>query len=220
MRGDEMLVYKITNKTNSKIYIGQTSRDLKTRLSEHSRRTRTIMGKAIKKYGIDNFEVEQIDDAETMEELNNKEIYWIEHYNCLTPNGYNQCIGGDNTKGFNHRESSKLKMSKSHIALNKVGANNPFYGKTHTPEQIKKWKQDRKGVDLTKASEASILSRQVKVINLDTMEVFDSATIAAKKYDLKATHITRVCRKRRKQTGGFRWIYYDEHMTIPCQAKE
>lgn len=217
-----MVIYKLTNKTNGKVYVGQTTRDLKTRMAEHSRKKQTIVGKAIHKYGIENFIVEEIDNGETVDELNTKEIDWISKFNCIAPNGYNQCIGGDNTEGFNHRESSKKKMSESHKALDKHGANNPFFGVNHTDEQRKKWSEDRKNdprykENMKKAQLASLKSLRVKVVNLDTKEVFESIKQAADKYDLKATHITRVCRGRRKTTGGFRWMYYDEYKKIPCQ---
>lgn len=222
MRGDDVVIYKITNKTNGKVYVGQTTRDLETRIAEHSRKQRTVIEKAINKYGIDNFTVEQIDDGSNVEELNQKEIEWISKLNCTIPYGYNQCNGGDNTEGFNHRESSKKKMSKAHISLNKVGERNPFFGANHTDEQREKWSKDRKAdpryqENMRKAHLASLKSIKVKVINLDTEEVFESVKEASERYNLKPTHISRVCRGKRNKTGGFRWKYYDEYMKIPCQ---
>lgn len=61
-------------------------------------------------------------------------------------------------------------------------------------------------------------SKTVKVVNLDTKEVFNSVNEAAKKYNIIPTHISRVCRGKRKHTGGYRWQYYSEYMTIPCEA--
>ena len=43
--------------------------------------------------------------------------------------------------------------------------------------------------------------------NVDTGEVFDSVKKAAEKYGLKDTHISRVCKGKRKTTGGFKWEY-------------
>ena len=48
---------------------------------------------------------------------------------------------------------------------------------------------------------------KAKVKNVDTGEVFSSVKEAALRYDLKDTHITRVCKGKRKRTGGFRWEY-------------
>lgn len=217
-----MVIYKLTNKVNGKSYVGQTTRDLKTRIAEHSRKHRTVIEKAIKKYGIGSFSIETIDSADTISELNKKEVYWIEQVGCVVPDGYNQCNGGDNTMGFNHREESKEKMSASHKELDKTAEKNPFFGKNHTEEQRRKWSEDRKNdpryqENMRKARIASVKSTQVKVVNLDTKEVFDSIRQAADQYKLKSTHISRVCRGGRKTTGGFRWMYHDEYKKIPCQ---
>lgn len=95
-----MLIYKITNKINGKIYIGQTTRTLKERwadyikeykyIKEDSKNLRLII-KAFRKYGIDNFEITILEDSiETLEELNNKERDYILKYNCTDKTiGYN-----------------------------------------------------------------------------------------------------------------------------------
>lgn len=212
-----MIIYKITNKVNNKIYIGQTIRSLKERVQEHIRKKGTL-NKAFNKYGIENFSIEIIEKCNSTEELNNKEIYWINRFNCLTPNGYNLCEGGGQTNGYTHKEESKNKMSVNRGRYYKE--QNPFYGKTHTLEQKQKWSIERKGRDLSKAKEFSIKSRQRKVINLDTEEVFNSIKEASNKFNLKDTHITRVCKGKRNKTGGYRWQYYEEYMAISCQASE
>lgn len=201
-----MILYKITNSINGKVYVGQTVRTLEERIAEHKRKSHTIIGKAIKKYGAENFTIELLKEASSIEELNDLEISWISQCNSLIPNGYNQCFGGDNTKGFHHRESSKQKMSESKKTAF-LGETNPFFGKTHSDEQKAKWSRERKGRDMSKVTEASLESIRRKVINLDTGEVFNSVREAAGKYDLKETHISRVCRGGRKSTGGFRWQY-------------
>ena len=95
-------IYKITNKVNGKVYIGQ-SRDIKRRWYEHRKvkgdydRHSYPLYSAIEKYGIDNFEFEIIEQCE-IDELNNREIYWIDKFNALVEkmggNGYNLTKGG------------------------------------------------------------------------------------------------------------------------------
>ena len=140
-----MIIYKMTNKVNGKVYIGQTTRELDERTKEHIRHNEIIVDKAIQKYGIENFTVEQIDLAENIDELNQKEMYWIEHYDCITPKGYNQCYGGNNTCGYHHKEESKQKMSIKK-SQNYIGEGNPFYNKTHSEESRKKMSEARKGL--------------------------------------------------------------------------
>ena len=133
-----------------------------------------------------------------MEELNNKEIYWINYYDTTDKNkGYNLCEGGGNTKGYHHTEESKMKMSKNHPRF--YGEDNHFYGKTHTEETKKKMSKARKGKPNHQSKD---------IINLDTGEIFHTAVEACEKYPhIKATHILRVCRGGRKTTGGFRWAF-------------
>lgn len=80
-------IYKITNKVNGKVYIGQ-SRDIKRRWYEHRKvkgdydRHSYPLYSVIDKYGIDNFEFEIIEQCR-IDELNNREIYWIDKFNAL-----------------------------------------------------------------------------------------------------------------------------------------
>lgn len=100
-------IYKITNNTNKKIYIGQTTRTIEKRVQEHFTRALYYTTKydkdeykyvhlylAIKKYGEASFTYEQIDTALTKEELNEKESYWINFYDSIKT-GYNMMPGGN-----------------------------------------------------------------------------------------------------------------------------
>lgn len=215
-----MIIYLITNKKNGKQYVGQTTRTLRERKLEHARKN-GIVGKAIRKYGKENFDIKQIDSADSVELLNQKEIDWIEKLDTKSPYGYNLCNGGDNTYGFNHREESKLIMADKKKGMFK-GKDNPFYGKKHSEETRKRmreaWSEERKQQLAEMSRERNLRNQAVRVRNIDTSEVFSSIKEAAETYDLKPTHITRVCRGRRKRTGGYRWEYVDK--TIPSQADE
>lgn len=93
------VIYKVTNLINYKVYIGQTI-DFKRRKIEHLAKSSNTcyFHNAIAKYHKNNFQWEIIDKAETKEELNEKEIYWIEvlkTYAYLTESkGYNMTRGG------------------------------------------------------------------------------------------------------------------------------
>ena len=113
-------IYKITNNTNKKIYIGQTTRTVEKRIQEHFTRALYYTTKydkdeykyvhlylAIKKYGEASFTYEQIDTALTQEELNEKENYWINFYDSIKT-GYNMMPGG-NDKNPMDSETVKAK---------------------------------------------------------------------------------------------------------------
>jgi group I intron endonuclease len=109
-----MIIYKITNKINKKAYIGQTIMSLKRRWTGHiykSKKSNTPLHNAIKKYGADNFIIQEIGGANSQSELNYQEWLLIYNHNTLWPNGYNMMEGGG-SKG-KKSECSRKKMSKS-----------------------------------------------------------------------------------------------------------
>jgi len=89
-------IYKITNMINNKIYIGQ-SIDPNHRFISHCSRANndsdnSPIHTAIKKYGKENF---VLDIIEWTEDYNNRERYWIQKLNSLSPFGYNIAKGGE-----------------------------------------------------------------------------------------------------------------------------
>ena len=58
------IIYKITNRINNKSYIGQTNQELDKRIMQHIRNASKI-GETIIKYGIENFDIDIIDTADS-----------------------------------------------------------------------------------------------------------------------------------------------------------
>lgn len=54
-------------------------------------------------------------------------------------------------------------------------------------------------------------SRKIKVINIDTNEIFESATEASKSINKNSGNIIRCCKGERKTCGGFHRKYYEEY---------
>ena len=89
MKNDVIGIYKITNKLNNKVYIGQ-SIHIYRRWSEHCQpSTTSLIGKAIQKYGKENFIFEILEEVSNVNTLTQKESEYIKLYNSITPNGYN-----------------------------------------------------------------------------------------------------------------------------------
>lgn len=99
-------IYIIKNTVNSKVYIGQTNETVKVRFRKHLSAARTgkgyVIGKAMRKYGLEKFYVELLEAREfsNRKELtqwaNARETYWIAYYKANNPKfGYNMSIGGN-----------------------------------------------------------------------------------------------------------------------------
>lgn len=104
-------IYKITKKSNGKSYIGQ-SNDIERRFMEHKYKTDISVEKAIRKYGIDAFDYEIIEEC-SLEELDEREKYWIAHYNTFKGIGYNCNEGGGNSRGENN---GRTKLTNEDVA--------------------------------------------------------------------------------------------------------
>lgn len=140
-------IYKIVF-ANGKHYIGQTITSVKQRKRQHkhdaiSGKT-NILYNALRKFKmVDTFELEEIDTAETLEELNEKEIRYIQEYNSYYKNGkgYNMTYGGDGISGYVFTDEDKQKMSKG---INAHYENNPE-ARQKISEIIKKYYQEHPG---------------------------------------------------------------------------
>lgn len=102
-------IYKIVNNINSKIYIGQ-SINIHKRWYEHKyksnyiddRSFNSLLHQAIRKYGIENFSFEIIEQFSEKDCLliDEREQFYISFYNCITPNGYNILNGGQKIRAI------------------------------------------------------------------------------------------------------------------------
>lgn len=167
-----MLIYKITNTLNNKVYIGQTVRTLKERWSNYineykysKRKNIRLIIRAMRKYGIDNFKIEIIkNNIQTIEELNEYEKYYIKLYKAIDKRfGYNVEYGG-NGMG-KHSPETCQKISNAQI-----GELNHMYGKTGADNHSSK-----------------------PVIDITTGIRYVSATDAAKQLNFSKNNISKVC---------------------------
>lgn len=150
----KMIIYKIQNKINGKIYIGQTVLSVEKRIRNHLQLIngrRSYLGKSIIKYGILNFDVSIVDKASSKEELFEKEKYWIKSFNCRYPFGYNLTEGGEGTLGFAHLEETKIKIGKANKGKRrseewKKNFINPLKGRKIAEETKQKISESHKGI--------------------------------------------------------------------------
>jgi len=138
-----VIIYKATNTGNGKIYIGQTIQSLHLRRLDHERKANlykstSYFHAAIRKYGVEAFEWEVIDRAETADDLNKKESFWIDRLKTNKKEfGYNLTTGGDSTK---LNDETKKKLSEIN-----TGFKNPNFGKKRSSETRLKMSLSQRG---------------------------------------------------------------------------
>lgn len=110
-------IYKVTNKINGKIYIGQTN-NFDKRKQQHEKcykKEDCIFHRAIQKYGKENFEWEIINKTTSLEKAYELEKKYIKEYNTFGENGYNMTKGGDGGSMWNARAIVCLDLSGKFI---------------------------------------------------------------------------------------------------------
>lgn len=108
-------IYGIECRIDHKIYIGQTVRDFSIRLAEHERCKESLIGRAIRKHGKENFVAVVLEECGSREALDEAEKRWIRKMNCRHPNGYNLTDGGGGGSGCQPSESVRFKMSAAKL---------------------------------------------------------------------------------------------------------
>ena len=111
-------IYLYRKKDNNKVvYVGITC-DIKQRRKQHEKdeafnnlrkEYNYPLSRAFRKYGIDAFSFEIIEEIENRDEANIKEDYWINYYNTIK-NGYNQIRGGENRTVLSDEDIKKIKQ--------------------------------------------------------------------------------------------------------------
>lgn len=213
-------IYKVTNKINGKIYIGKTVRTIKIRWKEHcSDYKKRNMEKrplydAMNKYGIENFEISLVEECDG-NILSEREKYWIEYYGSFKY-GYNATIGGDGKPYLDYdlvvatyKElksctdvAKKLNIDKSTVRY----ILNLKQEKIFSSSQILKMKY----------------GKTVNMYSLDNkyLKTFSSFSEAGQylidnkltncKLSTIRTHISEVCKGKRKTAAKFIWKYSEE----------
>ena len=148
-----MHIYKITNTVNNKIYIGQTvQKNPKMRwyshLADARRGKKSYLYDSIRKYGHESFIWEIIDNATSIDELNNKEDHWLNHYRNQGITVYNNREAGNNkTHSAESIERMKVSQKLRHATTNVGGwkrqDGGAMKGKKHNSETREKMSHAR-----------------------------------------------------------------------------
>lgn len=202
-------IYKITNQVNGKVYIGKTNLTIEQRWEYHKKdRNKSEylarpLYRAIAKYGIDSFSIEQVEEcAEQI--ADEREIYWIDFYQSYK-NGYNATLGGDGKRLINY---DVVVETFKHLQNQKATAETLGINET-TVQYILKSRsiQKRTGQDMAKEMcSLAVNQYDLKGNYLNTYPSIREAAraIGAERWN---SHISGVCRGKRKTAAGYRWEY-------------
>ena len=203
-------IYKITNNINGKIYIGKTNFTIEKRWREHcqdyqkSSLNKRPLYSAMKKYGIENFSIEEVEYLDTPLEAEEREKYWIEYYGSFKY-GYNATRGGDGktyadydliyslwNEGKNNKEIqeiTKYDYLTISIALSSYNISSEE-------------KQRRGRINIQKP---------VAKLDKNTLQIIKVYSSIEEAYrDLQkqtSGHIAEVCKGKRKSAYGYGWKY-------------
>ena len=221
-------IYKITNKINNNSYIG-SSKKIEERWSKHVRNSNNPNSKeyeypicrAIRKYKIDNFSFEIIEEINTNDQssLLEKEQYY---YDLYSPE-YNQ-MRPDFVPSYNPTEEERKERS-----IKYSGEGNPFYGKTHfeeTKEKLSQYAKSRVGElnpfygkhhsNETKEKLAKANGKEVIATDSDGEEYFFFSAKEAGEWCRKLgltnsktpnSDILKACKNIKNKAFGFYWRY-------------
>jgi group I intron endonuclease len=204
-------IYQIINKKNNKIYVGKTTDTIESRWKEHCQdykkecNEKRPLYDAMKKYGINNFEISELEKC-SLEELNEKECYWIEILGSFK-NGYNATKGGDGKAYADYdlifslfNEGKNIKEIKSITEYDCATIKKALENYNISSEERKKRGREK-------------IVKTVAMLDKDTTEIIKVFPSIKEAYEFlgKDPHhtasISYVCNGKRQTAYGYGWKY-------------
>ena len=215
-------IYLITNKINNKKYVGQTKYTIEHRIKSHldnierGNPSNSLIDNAIKKYGIENFIIEKLEECSN-DLLDEREIFWIENKNSYVRNneGYNLTLGGKGKLEYSDEDILQLwnKGLKNEEIAKKLFAN---------PNTI----SQRLKVLLPEGEvrKRHLESNKKKVAQFDLegnlIKIWNSAAEAEEELKLSKGSVCRCCKNQRTHVDKSIWTYYEEMESIKNRVIE
>lgn len=203
-------IYQIRNKANGKSYVGKTLKTVEIRWKEHcaealkERHKDRPLYRAIRKYGVDNFELSILEEVTNVNTINDREVYWIDALGTFR-NGYNATKGGNGRYLADYDPiyqlwDDGLNVDEISSVLN------------HDCGTIRS-ALDRKNITLKDRKERGIetVITPVAQLDKDTLEVIHVFPSIKQAYahlnKEQSGHIASVCTGKRNSAYGYKWRY-------------
>lgn len=225
-------IYGIENRIENKWYVGQ-SINLYKRLGGHIDRLRRGDHPLLQlqadydRLGRDSFEVHVLEFCD-LDNLNERECFWIKEKDAVK-NGYCTSTGGYGGSGVKWSEEAKCRLSErrqghtvSQEARDKISQTNKgrkpgFGGRCHTDEVKEKIAQSKRGVPrpqhvidtIRRANMGKIPINAMKIINVETGEIFSSIKKAADSIGVNRSSLSEALKEHRT-CGGHLFAYVEE----------
>jgi group I intron endonuclease len=206
-------IYKVVNKLNGMMYIGQTKNDLYERWRGHKKITSNCLylKNALQKYGVENFSFKLICICFD-EDLDFYEVEYIQKHNTIVPNGYNIRDGGNSGK---HNEITKLKISNS-LKNRTKNITNRRVGIPHTLSTKERISKALKGRVMKKETiqKLSKLNTKHNILQYDSqnkeISTYPNIIECAKSLGVSKAAVSMVCTGKRKSLKGYLFKYIDK----------
>jgi hypothetical protein len=209
------LVYKVTNQVTGEAYIGATTKSIEERKADHIQKankgTGSYFQEAMATYRPEDFVWEQIDTANSVNELAEKEKQYILKYNSKEQ-GYNSDSGGGfkkivyqfNEDGVLIASYDGLKEVETTLNYDKRRISTACTNATLWKGSFWSYSQDSTFNNVADSRKKRVFQYNY---NGELVAEFVSVAEASRITGLSKTCISRCCRGEREQSGGFIWKY-------------
>lgn len=162
-------IYMITNLSNNKKYIGQHYGEI----SDSYLGSGSIIKKAVKKYGKENFKKEILEICKDYDSMNLAEKIWIQKYNTVEDEKfYNIATGGYNSNPCAGLSEEAEKERRKKLSEAAKGEKNHFYGVHLNGEKSARWgthhtEEPKKKMSLAKQGGKAPTARSISIFDLE-----------------------------------------------------
>lgn len=220
------LIYMRISPSGGK-YIGKTTQTESHRWSDHKKEAydisdtnyNSILNKAIRKYGAENFTLQILEDNIPEELLDERESYWINYHRTYyldNQHGYNMTHGGDGRRKYKEQDIYNLWVqgySASEVAeimhIDRITVINYLSSYGITAEEIQKHGRQRT---------VEKCSLKIKQYTLDGkyIKTWDSISTLMREKNYSTSAICRACKHEQGYAKAYNylWTYEDDNIDI------